>query len=103
MLESKYQAKLIARLEHKFPGCVVIKNDPGYMQGVPDLLFLYGPFWAMLEVKASANAPEQPNQHYYVQLFGSMSFSAFIHPDNEEEVLDALQQAFESIWHTRVS
>jgi hypothetical protein len=49
----------------------------------------------MLEVKASADAPEQPNQEYYVNSLDAMSFAAFIYPENEEEVLDDLQSAFE--------
>lgn len=94
MLESKYQAGLIIRIRKRFPGCVILKLDTSYMQGVPDLLVLYGKAWAVLEVKTSVDSPEQPNQRYYVQQMDEMSFGAFIYPENEEEVLDALQQAF---------
>jgi len=48
----------------------------------------------MLEVKASETSPEQPNQGYYVEKMNRMSFAAFIFPENEEEVLTALQAAF---------
>lgn len=92
--ESKYQAGLIDRLERMFPGCIVIKNDSAYLQGVPDLLVLYGPHWAMLEVKRSSTEEVQPNQEYYVNLFNGMSFGAFIDPSNEEEVLYELQRSF---------
>lgn len=92
-LESKFQAHLIERLHELFPGCFVLKNDSGYLQGVPDLLVLYRDKWAMLEVKASADADEQPNQAYYVNLLDNMSFAAFIYPENEEDVLDDLQRA----------
>ena len=98
MLESQYQAKLIKELGRRFPGCLVLKNDTDYLQGIPDLTVLYGPFWAMLEVKASSKAPEQPNQRYYVDSANSMSFASFIFPENEKEVLDALQLAFQSGW-----
>lgn len=94
MRESQYQARLIRVLERRFPGCVILKNDPTYLQGIPDLVIFYGNRWAMLEVKASANAPIQPNQDYYVRLLDEMSFAAFIDPSNEEEVLCGLEQAF---------
>jgi hypothetical protein len=54
MLESAYQLEVIKRLKAEFPGCVVIINDPRRTQGIPDLLILFGPNWAMLEVKAVA-------------------------------------------------
>lgn len=96
MLESKFQGELIPVLESMFPGCVVIKNDPNYLQGIPDLLVLYKAKWAMLEAKNSFFARRQPNQPYYVDLFDKMSFGAFICPENKEEVLGALQSAFRS-------
>lgn len=97
MLERDYQKKLIDKLEILFPGCFVLKNDPGYLQGVPDLLVLYGDRWAMLEVKTSAKAATRPNQTYYVELLDRMSFAAFVYPSNEEEVLDALTRAFHGV------
>jgi hypothetical protein len=75
---------------------VILKNDSGYLQGIPDLLVLYGDRWAMLEVKANARTPHQPNQDYYVRMLDEMSFAAFIHPSNEQDVLRALQQALGS-------
>lgn len=93
MLESKYQAQLIRRLKRLLRGCIIIKNDTSYMQGLPDLLILYGDRWAMLEVKSDADAPEQPNQNYYIDLLDGMSFAAFIFPENEEDVLYELQHA----------
>lgn len=94
MRESRYQGILIKKLNALFPGCVVVKNPSEYMQGIPDLVIYFEDRWAMLEVKPSANALEQPNQSYYVDLFDSMSFAAFIYPENEEEVLHGLQLAF---------
>lgn len=96
MAENKYQAGLIKRLNRRFPGCEILKNDPNYRQGILDLTIFYGPFWAMLEVKASAAASERPNQAYYVRHLNEMSFAAFIFPENEEEVLTALSEAFAS-------
>ena len=96
MLESQFQAKLIKELKKRFPGCIVMKSDSGYLQGIPDLLILYNDKWASLECKKSAGAKRQPNQEYYVGRMNEMSFSRFISPENEEEVLHELQQAFQS-------
>lgn len=96
MTENAYQAKLIKKIERRFPGCMVLKNDPLYQQGILDLTVLYGDRWASLEVKASARSRVQPNQDYFVEQLNGMSFAAYIYPENEEEVLNALQQAFES-------
>ena len=93
--ESKFQAGLIAELKERFPGCIVMKNDPNYIQGIPDLTVLYNEHWAALECKRDANAPFQPNQQYYVNRMDEMSFSRAICPENKEEVLDELQQAFQ--------
>ena len=82
-------------LKARFPGCIVMKNDPTYIQGIPDLLVLHKDKWASLECKKSANAKKQPNQEYYVDRMNQMSFSRFICPENKEEVLDELQQSFE--------
>ena len=89
--EATYQAHLIRKLEKMFPGCWIVKNDPSINQGVPDLLILFGVQWAMLEVKRSATAPEQPNQRYYVDHFDHMSYAAFIYPEIEDRVLAELQ------------
>jgi hypothetical protein len=94
MQEREYQHKIINRINTLLPGAMVIKNDPTYVQGIPDLLVLYEDRWAMLEVKISIDSSIQPNQRYYIEMFNNMSFAAFIYPENEEDVLDALQSAF---------
>lgn len=103
MLEREYQAQLIKVLRQKFPGCVILKNDTEYMQGIPDLLILWQDRWAMLEVKAKRDAQTMPNQEYYVTELNQMSFAAFIYPENEEDVLDELQQTFRARRSTRLS
>lgn len=103
MLESVYQAKLIKELKHLFPGCIILKNDTERRQGIPDLVIFYKDRWAMLEVKADENSEEQPNQRWYVELLDLMSFAAFIFPQNQEEVLNALQSSFRNRRTTRVS
>lgn len=93
-LERDFQRGLISEIKERLPGCLVMKTDPNYIQGIPDLLVLFGKRWAMLEVKKSENAAHQPNQDYYVEHLNEMSFSRFINPTNKEEVLNDLEQAF---------
>lgn len=92
--ESAFQAKLIFKLKQRFPGCIVLKNDANYIQGFPDLTVLYKNKWALLECKRSDEAHRQPNQEYYIEQGKQMSFAAFISPENEEDILRDLQQAF---------
>jgi hypothetical protein len=95
MRENEYQMQLKKRIKSLIPGCVVIKNDPSFQQGFPDLAIFYKDRYAVLEVKRSADAEHQPNQDYYVSMFNDWSYSAFIYPENEKEVLDDLQRALE--------
>lgn len=95
-LESKFQSELKKELEALLPGCVLLKNDSSQKQGIPDLLILYKDKWAVLEVKrgeAERKVP-QPNQEYYVDMLNKMSYSAFIYPENKDDILDELQQTF---------
>lgn len=94
MLENKFQAKLIKELKETFPGCIVMKNDSSYIQGIPDLLVLHKDKWASLECKKSTNAKKQPNQEYYVKRMDEMSFARFISPENKEDVLNELRKTF---------
>jgi len=103
MNETQYQRKLVNKIKVLLPGAQVLKNDPSENQGIPDIIILFGDQWAMLEVKISATAPERPNQPYYVNMYNKMSFAAFIHPQNEEQVLDDLQSAFGITRKTRIS
>nr|DAE24006.1 MAG TPA: hydrolase [Siphoviridae sp. ctoiA13] len=95
MLENNFQAKLKKELKKRFAGCLVIKLDSADTQGIPDLLILYKNKWASLECKKDRFANIRPNQEYYVQLMDTMSFSRFIYPENKEEVMYELQQAFD--------
>lgn len=93
--ENQFQAKLIKDLKKRFPDCVVLKNDAGYIQGIPDLLILYRERWAMLECKKSEKEHHQPNQDYYVEKLDAMGFSRFIFPENRETVLSELSEHFD--------
>lgn len=97
-LERDFQAKLIRELYEIFgeDDCVVLKTDPNYIQGFPDLLILYRERWAGLECKREGRAHHQPNQKYWVDFLDRLSFSAFIFPENKEDVLYELQQALQS-------
>lgn len=91
MTESQYQAKLIRKLERMFPGCMILKNNPNHLQGVPDIVILYYGTWGALEVKLSLDSKVQPNQAYYVGRMSELSFASFICPETEKEVLNELQ------------
>lgn len=93
-LERDFQHNLIKDIEAMLPGCVVLKNDPNYIQGIPDLSIFYKDKWATLECKKNSKASKQPNQEYYVDKMNEMSFSRFIYPENKEEVLDELYKTF---------
>ena len=41
MRESQFQAQLIKKLNKMLPGIIILKNDPNYIQGIPDLILLY--------------------------------------------------------------
>lgn len=94
MRETKYQQDLVKKLHELFPDCIVIRGDPSRIQGVPDLIIFFEDRWAALEVKTSENAPQQPNQEWYVERMNEMSFASFIWPEVEAEVFSELQFAF---------
>lgn len=94
MVERDFQAKLIKEIKDIFDGCIVMKNDSSYIQGIPDLLVLYKNRWASLEVKKNARASRRPNQEYYVERMNNMSFSRFVCPENKDEVMYDLHLYF---------
>ena len=94
-LERDFQSDLIREIKELFPGCLVMKNDSGYIQGIPDWTVLYKNKWAVLEIKRKENANRQPNQDYYVNKCDDMSFSRFVYPENVEEVMNELYNFFE--------
>lgn len=94
-LESKFQKDLMDEIRELYPGCLIMKNDSGYIQGIPDWTILYKDKWAVLEAKRDENASVQPNQEYYVSVLDSMSFSRFVHPKNKDEVLRELRKVFD--------
>jgi hypothetical protein len=103
MKETAYQTELMKKIKALIPDSLVIRNDPRYIQGFPDLIVLYKNMWAALEVKVSSKASFQPNQQYFIKRLGAMSFASVINPDNEGEVLSELQRSFRITRKTRVS
>ncbi len=103
MLENKFKTQLAKDIREMLPGAMVVHLDPNEIQGIPDMLVLYEDKWAALEGKKSATATHRPNQDYYVDLMDRMSFARFIYPENKEEVLYELQQAFRPRRTARVS
>ena len=96
MQEGAYKTRLIRKIKTSvLPGCIVLKNDAGYLQGIPDLGVFYGPRYGMLEVKIKPPTASdfEPNQEWYLNLFNEWAFAACIYPENEREVLRELQQA----------
>ncbi len=103
ILERAFQSRLIRRIKNDLPGCVVLKNDPNYIQGFPDLLILDGDRWAALEVKKDAKAKHQPNQDFYIRKLNAMSFARFIYPENERTVRHELYRALRPGGNSRIS
>lgn len=94
MRENSFQSKLIKKIRKAYPGCIILKNDPNYLQGIQDLTILWNDKYALLEDKCSKDAEHQPNQDYYVDKVNAMSFSRFIFPENEKQVLKELDDFF---------
>jgi len=100
--ERNFQSGLIRDLKQRLEGCIVTKLDSSHLQGIPDLLILYGDRWASLECKRSEKSRKRPNQKYWVERMNSMSFSRFIFPENKEEVLDELEQTLRADRESRL-
>lgn len=94
MKESDFQKDLKKEIKERFPNCIILKNDPTFVQGVPDLLILNNNKWAALEVKVSDIAKKRPNQEHYILKMNEMSYASFIYPENKGEVLHALDRFF---------
>lgn len=90
--ENEFQADMIKELETRYEGSLVLKNDPNYIQGIPDLLILHKGKWAALECKRSEHEKHQPNQDDYIRQMRKMSYAAFVYPENKEQVLSELDK-----------
>lgn len=97
MKENAFQASLIRTIKNLLPGCIILKNDPNYIQGIPDLIILCGITWACLEVKKDKSASHRPNQDFYINKMSKMSFASFIYPENTQQVLSDMIEHFNYI------
>lgn len=95
MNETQYRRQLEKTITNVLrPPTLILRNNPKEIQGIPDIIVLNGERWAMLEIKDDINAPVQANQPYYIDMCDSMAFGAFIYPQNEDEVIEALIRYF---------
>lgn len=92
VLERKFKKKVIEELHDIYPGAVLIGLDPEEIQGIPDLLFLYGPFWGTFETKRNLFSPVRPNQAFWVDKMNRMSYSSFLFPENKNDVFQDLDK-----------
>lgn len=94
MNEGSYQTNLCEKIREKIPGALIMKTDPTFVQGIPDLLILKNEKWAALEVKKDKKASHRPNQDFYVNKLNDWSYAAVIFPENEKEILNELEHTF---------
>lgn len=92
MLENKFKTKLRKRIEKEFPGSMVMHLDPTEKSGIPDLLVLHKNKWATLEGKKEEDASKRQHQEYYVNKMNNMSYSSFIYPENEDQVIEEMHE-----------
>lgn len=97
MLESKFQSKLVEELRSTFPGIDVAKTDSSSVQGLADLILLYGDKFVILECKRSEHEKHQPNQDYYVNKYRNAGTpSCFVFPENKDETIERLKAYFKT-------
>ena len=100
-LESAYKPQLIQRIGLRFEkyGAVWCQhNDPNMagQQGIPDLTVYVGNKWFLLEIKRSEKSKKRPNQDWWIDEWSKVTFCSVIFPENEEEVLDAMERSLEA-------
>lgn len=102
-LETDFRDEFLEDIKDLFPGCMIFVMDPQiHGPGIPDRLVLYKDSWAALEFKRSLSAAKQKNQDWYVDVMNDMSFAAFVHPGNREEIINELCETFGARRPTRV-
>lgn len=97
MLERDFQGGMegvIKEIYRRVPGCIIMKNNANYKQGISDLTIYYKDRYAILEVKQSSKASYRPNQETYLDAFKKYTYARRIEPENKEEVINGLCEFF---------
>ncbi len=95
MLESGFKKKFLAKIEKRlsYLDLDFIQTDTR-KRSLPDI-FVIGPiYWAALEFKRNEDSSHQPNQDWHIDRFNEKGYATFVSPENEGEVLDALERLF---------
>jgi hypothetical protein len=100
-LEAVYKPGLMTRIVTRFSRFGEVRfqhNDPNMpgQQGIPDLTVYVGPYWMLLETKRSEKSRKRPNQDYWIEYWSKVTFCSMIFPENEEEVLNAMERSLEA-------
>lgn len=90
--ESQFKHRLIQKVYEIDPEIIVLKNDPNYIQAIPDLIFIKGRKCLVVETKKHKDASFRPNQKYYIEKMHGIA----AYPENMKEVLDEVQRTFRS-------
>ena len=102
--ENDFQSELIKDIKTTFgDDIMVLKNDPNYIRGIPDLTILDRKTakWAFLECKKSEKDMKRRKdggatlQEYYISHNGC-AYASFVYPENRSQVLNELQQSLRS-------
>ena len=91
-MENRFKTKLCKRIKNEFPGSMIFHLNPTEKKGIPDLVVLHRDKWATLEGKREEKASKRLHQDYYVNKMNKMSYSSFIYPENEDEVLKEMHE-----------
>ena len=95
MKESTFQKIFLDKVRELVPGCIAMKNDAQYIQGIYDWTIQKGSKAAALEIKKSKDAPHRPNQDYYINKINEQGgFGRFVYPENEKQVLEDIVNFF---------
>lgn len=91
--KAEFKKELVERLAKQGVEIDIFENKSNKRSSL-DTIFLGKCVWAMLEFKASKDAPHRPNQDYNVDRMNERCYAAFVYPENKQEKLDELERLF---------